>query len=129
MPFHTVSWTAVSSSEPLVCRSPQSFMALTAFAVVFKTSSDLLTLGFFSSTSKSRTALETTMEMTGARDSQIFPTAASKSLLDIEAELTTLAIVGCGEFFEAVLKAMQSFDHAGCASLQFAHFASSLSLF
>ena len=49
------------------------------------------------------------MEMTGARDSQIFPTTASKSLLDIEAELTTLAIVGCGELLEAVLNATQSF--------------------
>ena len=69
------------------------------------------------------------MEMTGARDSQILPTAASKSLLDMEVELTTLVIVGCGELLEAVLNATQSFDHAGCASLQFAHFACSLSLF
>ena len=39
------------------------------------------------------------------------------------------AIVGCGELLEAVLNATQSFDHAGCASLQLAHFACSLSLF
>ena len=87
-------------------------MALTAFAVVFKTSSDLLTRGFFISTSRSSTALETTVEITGARVSQILLTAVSRSLLDMELELTTLAIVGCGVLLEAVLNATQSFDHA-----------------
>ena len=71
-------------------------------------------------------ALETTVEITLARDSHRAPMAeliqVSKSPLLTEEELTIFAAVGFGEALEAVMKATQVLDHAGCASLQFAHF-------
>ena len=42
-------------------------MALTVFAVFFLTSSDMLGLGFFRSSSSSRTALETTLDVCNGR--------------------------------------------------------------
>ena len=46
----------------------------------------------------------------------------------MDAELTTVEAVTLGEFLVAAVKAAQLFDHAGCASLQFAHFEFALSL-
>ena len=107
-------------------------MAFTVFAEVFKTRPPRSTLGFFSSASKSRTALETAKDTMLAMCSHRLDIAVlsspSRSLLLTDAELTTLAAVGLGEFLVAVVKAAQVFDHAGCASLQFAHFAFALSL-
>ena len=82
---------------------------------------------------KSRMALEITVEITVARDSHIFPmadfTSISKSFLLTEDELTILAAEAFAECWEAVKKALQVLVHAGCASLQFTHFAFPLSLF
>ena len=121
----------------LGCRSPQSFMAFTVFEVAFIASPPRSTLAFFSSSFKSSTALDTTVEMTMARDSHIFPmalatassTAASSSALLTEDDATTFAAEALVDRWEAVWKALQVLDHAGCASLQFAHFACPLSLF
>ena len=52
--------------------------------------------------------------------------SACRSALPTDAELTTLAADTFDEFLEAAMKAEQLLDHAGCASLQFAHFAFSL---
>ena len=77
-------------------------------------------------------ALETTVETILAnvahRADILVATSVSKSFLLTEAELTTLAAVTLGGAAVAVMKAVQVFDHAGCASLQFAHFAFALSL-
>ena len=131
--FQTFSWTPVTSGVPLECGSPHSFIALTVFAVVFNTSSPLFTLGFFSSASRSRTALETTKEMTLAICDQRLAMAVlsspSKSFLLKVAELTTLDAVTLGKLLVAAVKAAQFFVHAGCASEQFAHFAFALSFF
>ena len=54
--------------------------------------------------------------------------SSSTPFLLMEAELTTVEDVTLGEFLEAVVKAAQLLVHAGCASLQFAHFAFALSL-
>ena len=107
-------------------------MALTVCAVVFIASSPRFILGFFCSASRSRTALETTVATTLANDSQrvamaVFTAACSSALPTVE-ELTTLAAVTFDESLEAAMKAAQLLDHAGCASLQFAHFAFSLLL-
>ena len=45
-----------------------------------------------------------------------------------EHPVTTLAAVTFDKSLEAAMKAAQLLDHAGCASLQFAHFAFSLLL-
>ena len=107
-------------------------MALTVCAVVFIASSPRFILGFFCSASRSRIALETTVETTLANDSQratmaVF-TSVSRSALPTVAELTILAADAFDEVLEAAMKAAQFLDHAGCASLQFAHFAFSLLL-
>ena len=112
-------------------------MAFTVFEVAFIANPPRSTLDFFSPSFKSRTALDTTVEMTIARDSQIFPmavltaisTALSSSVLLTEVEATIRAAEAFVDCWEAVRKAGQVLDHAGCASLQFAHFACPLSLF
>ena len=84
-------------------------------------------LGFLSSDFRSSIDFETTVEMTWARDSHRRPIAspisASRSALDTEDELTTLEVVTLAEFLEAVMKAEQVLVQAGCAPVQFAHFA------
>ena len=86
-------------------------MAFTVFAVVFSTSSPQLTFGFLSSASKSRTALDTTMETTLARYSHSWLIAVSSdvssSALDMEADPTTPAAVTLGTVLEAAVKAEQ----------------------
>ena len=121
--FHTLFWTPVTSIVLLGGRSPQSFMAYTVCVAAFRTKpprSVTLPLPLLSSASRSRTAFETTVEMTPAKASQRAPMAfcisVSRLLLLTEDELTILAAEeGLGRVLEAVMKAAQVLDQAGCA--------------
>ena len=96
-------------------------MAFTVYEVACIANFPRSTLGFFSSRVRSRTALDTTVEMTTARDSHIFPmavatassTVVSSSVLLTADEATTRAAEALVDRWEAVRKAVQVLDHAG----------------
>ena len=107
-------------------------MAFTVFAADLRTMSVAFTLPFLRSDSRSSRVLETEIDNTTVNFSQslamAFSMAVSISALEVEAELTIFEAVTLGGALDAAMKAEQFFDHEGCASLQFAHFALSLSL-
>ena len=72
--------------------------------------------------------VETTLANDSQRAAMAVFISVSRSALPKVAELTTLAADAFDESLEAAMKAAQFLDHAGCASLQFAHFAFSLLL-
>ena len=107
-------------------------MAFTVFAEAFRTISPRFTLPFLRSDSKSRTVLETDIEITNAKFSHSLAIAlciaVSISALEMEPELTIFEAVTLGDSLLAAMNDAQFFDHEGCASLQFAHFDFDLSL-